>query len=98
MQSGDRAHLHEAMGKMKSGIIVTQPVVDAWHTTKTSDDLSWLTLIFDPSVKDTVVLRSSGNDGWNECSCDLKDTDIAFGVCAFKMGSQRRMFFFSWVG
>ena len=30
MQTGDRAHLHEAMGKMKSGVNVTAPVAGSF--------------------------------------------------------------------
>lgn len=96
MQAG-REHLHEAMGQMKSGLVVTPPVADAWAAARDAEG-GWVTCAYDPAAKDTVVLKATGSGGWAEASATLGDADIVFGACAFKMGGQRRLFFFSWVG
>lgn len=34
METGARAHLHEAMGKVKSGVLIAPEVQEAWEALK----------------------------------------------------------------
>ena len=97
MESGERAHLHEAMGRMKSGLVVTPPVLNAWGAARSTPG-AWLTVAYDPTAKDTVVLKEAGAGGWPACAASLADDAIAFGAFAFTLGAQHRVAFFSWVG
>lgn len=97
METGDRAHLHEAMGKMKSGINVTPEVATAFGQVRETAGC-YLTCAYDATAKDTVILKSSGCGGWTVCAETLGDGDITFGVFDFTSGGQRRLAFFSWVG
>lgn len=98
MQSGDRAHLHEAMGRMKSGVAVSPEVAAAFEALRGSPG-GFLTCAYDAAAKDTVVLKASGAaGGWASAAATLGDADITYGVFSFTAGGAPRLAFFSWVG
>ena len=97
MQTGDRAGLHEKVGKLKSGLIVSPEVAAAWETARSSPDFAYLCCQLDPSVKDSVLLHSSGN-GFASLTASLKDSDITFVVASAKVDGRPKHFFFTWVG
>jgi hypothetical protein len=41
MQTGDRAHLHEAMGSLKSGAGVDSETAEAWNKARSAGGKSW---------------------------------------------------------
>lgn len=98
MQSGDRAHLHEAMGRLKSGLVVAPAVLEAWGAARGAPG-AWFTCAYDPTAKDTVVLKDAGGaGGWRACAASLADDAIVYGCFSFAAGEQHRVAFFSWVG
>lgn len=101
MQTGDRAGLHEAMGKLKGGLTVAPDAAAAWAGARGGRG-TWVTVGVDAggagAGAGVAALRGSGTGGWAECAPSLGDGDVLFGACAFTLGGIPRHFFFSWAG
>ena len=81
MQTGERAALHDSMGKLSSGLALQSDVRDAWEATRGSAVVpTWLCCELDPAVKNSVKLRRCGA-GLAELDALLADGDICFVVC-----------------
>ena len=96
-QTGDRAHLHEAMGKMASGLKISGDVSAAWSAVGDPSS-KWIACVFDAADKTSVVLKEVGDGGYHAAVDSLREEDVTFVVFPFFLDGRPRWAFLTYVG
>ncbi len=92
--------MHEAMGKLTSGLRISPDLTAAWQRVSGSSDgaSSYITATFDAVDKTLVGLRDVGDGGYLAAHPTLREEDVTFLVAPFYVGGLAKWFFVTYVG
>ena len=100
MQTGDRAHLHEAIGSLRSGLRLDAAAEEAWRAYNSETAASYLILAISATDKQVVECVASGGGGYAALYPMLlnRSADVLYCVASCVASGRRRSFFLTYVG